>query len=116
MGMDDVIAGGGKKERERNRRGVGGLGGEVEKRRTRVDRLPIRPRESIWSPPAHQQRSQGATTLHPHYKRAVAVTGDCGLQYGFTALSHNLSFTLTVYSHHRRDTQDVALDRPPETF
>lgn len=33
-----------------------------------------------------------------------------------SALSHNLSFTLTVYCHHGWDIQYVVLDRPPETF
>lgn len=116
--MDDVIAGGEKEsEEERERRVMGG--GGVEKRRTRIDKLPMRPQESIWTPPpppAHQQRSQGDSALHPHYERAVAVTGDCGQQYGFTALSRSLSFTLTVYSHHGRDMQGAVLDRPPETF
>lgn len=74
----------------------------------------MRPQESIWKPPppTHQQRSQGDSTLHPHYERVVAVTGE----YGFTALSRSLSITLTVYSHHGRDMQDAVLDRPPETL
>lgn len=92
-------------------KGVGG----VEKRRTRVDKLFTRPWESIWTP-CSLERSQGDSTLHPHYKRTFAVTEGCELQYGFTAPSHNLSFTLTVYSHHGRDIQYVVLDCPPETF
>lgn len=109
--MDDVIAGGEKKRgKETGESEVGRVwgGGGLKKRRIRVNKLPLRPQESIWNTthpphPAHQQRSQGASALHPHYKRAAAVTGDCGLQYGFTAPSHRLSFTLTVYSHHGRD-------------
>lgn len=105
-----------KKRGERERSNVGG-----GRRRTRVDKLTIRLQEFMCPPPplpppAHQQRSQGDSALHPHYHRAVAVTGDCWLQYGFTALSRSLSFTLTVYSHHGGDTQDTVLDRPPETF
>lgn len=42
----------------------------------------------------------------------------CGHPWGtirLSALSHNLSFSLTVYCHHGRDIQYVVLDRPPET-
>lgn len=107
MGMDDVIAGGEKKRgKETGESEVGRVGGGVEKKEDQGRQA--RPRNPSGTPPtpphpAHQQRSQGASALHPHYKRAAAVTGDCGLQYGFTAPSHRLSFTLTVYSHHGRD-------------
>lgn len=79
------------------------------------DELPVRPQESTRTSCARQQRSQGGSGLHPYYKRVAAVTRDAGLQRGSTALSHSLSFTLAVHSHHGRDTRDVVLDHPPET-
>lgn len=46
---------------------------------TRVDKLPTRPWESIWTP-CSPERSQGDSALHPHYKRATTVTIQ-GAQY-----------------------------------
>ena len=108
MGMDDVIAGGekkrGKETGESEVEGGGGLKKKEDQSRQAPTAAPGIHLDHHPPPrPAHQQRSQGASALHPHYKRAAAVTGDCGLQYGFTAPSHRLSFTLTVYSHHGRD-------------
>lgn len=89
---------------EEEKRGKEKRVGEWKTEGPGVDKLTVRPRESIWTPCA-PERSQGDSALHPHYKRAITVTGDCELQYGFTAPPHNLSFTLTVHSHHRRRIQ-----------
>jgi len=57
MGMDDVVAGGEKERKEKGwKQGEGG--GVAEKKRTRVQKLPARPLESIWTP-CSAKRSQG---------------------------------------------------------
>lgn len=54
-----------KKRAERRERGDV-MGGGVEKRRTRVDKLPMRARESIWTPPALLLTSKGHRATQPY--------------------------------------------------
>lgn len=110
MGMDDVIAGG-EKEREGKGGGGGGggggagVGGGAEKGRTRVDKLPTLPQESIWTPRS-PQRSQGDSALHPHYKRAVAVTGDCGAAiWLYCSVTQPVIYPHCLQSSWKRHTQ-----------
>lgn len=87
--------------------------GEVEKRRTRVDKLPMRPRESIWTP-CSPERSQGDSTLHPHYKKAIAVTVGYNMALLLCHTTCHLPSLSTVIME--ETYRGVVLDRPPETF
>lgn len=91
-----------------------GKGGRREKRWkwTVVDKLPTRP-PGIYLDPDSPERSQGDSTLHPHYKRAVAVARVCGRQYGpvilhWQPVQPSLSFALTVNTDCESDTCTIS--------
>lgn len=117
--MDDVIAGG---EKERV---LGGMVGGFEQRRTWVDKLPMRPQESIWTPPHHHHphplllsgKGHGATQPHilitdepPLWPRTVGY--NMALRHRHTAC-HLPSLSTVIMEE---TLQDAVLDRPPETF
>lgn len=103
-----------EKRRRKEEGGAGGGGGRVRWKEENQGRQAPHAAPRIHLDPLFARKVTGRLNLTSSLQKSRC----CGHPWGtirLSALSHNLSFSLTVYCHHGRDIQYVVLDRPPET-